>query len=430
MLNKETNTGNVNSTSNLVADFHKEYESKNGKFLLFDLANANENANTKVLKYLLEYNNFQFLESFLNRMGLPAPQGAVKIKEQEAAIGPKDTGFLDLYLQYDDKYIIIENKIYGAADTEQQLARYIATVNGIKAQEFNTWYANPVVTKDTYVVYLTADGSKKPTEDSLPAALQESVKYCAINYADDILPWLEEYVMPNVPYAEDGMMIAGLQQYIAFLKQLLADEESDVVKAFVESLAGNDDTVKYDALLNAFDDENNMDVPENVRKSLRKELEKRAVAIFSGDVDGEWELHFTPSFIFLYKKLWAAMDTRKYSIPSLSLVGLTKEFMDTGMFKTFSAKVDHLPAGTLDQYHKIKAENHGKTAVFDLSGNVCGIKCKVNDKAARKKFYEDIIIACEDVISQLDKAVTGVINSTKAEKPQTELLKHLSFLIN
>ena len=94
MLNKETNTGNVNSTSNLVADFHKEYESKNGKFLLFDLANANENANTKVLKYLLEYNNFQFLESFLNRMGLPAPQGAVKIKDQEAAIGPKDTGFL------------------------------------------------------------------------------------------------------------------------------------------------------------------------------------------------------------------------------------------------------------------------------------------------------------------------------------------------
>ena len=39
-------------------------------------------------------------------------------------------------------------------------------MNGIKAQEFNTWYANPVVTKDTYVVYLTADGSKKPTEDS------------------------------------------------------------------------------------------------------------------------------------------------------------------------------------------------------------------------------------------------------------------------
>ncbi len=31
--------------TNLVDQFIKEYESKNGKFLLFDLANANENAN-------------------------------------------------------------------------------------------------------------------------------------------------------------------------------------------------------------------------------------------------------------------------------------------------------------------------------------------------------------------------------------------------
>lgn len=39
---------------NLISEFYKEYEAKNGKFLLFDLANANENANTKVLKCLLQ----------------------------------------------------------------------------------------------------------------------------------------------------------------------------------------------------------------------------------------------------------------------------------------------------------------------------------------------------------------------------------------
>ena len=414
------------SASNLINEFYKEYESKNGKFLLFDLANANENANTKVLKHLLQYNHSQFLESLLNRMGLPAPQGTVTVTDQKKAIGPEKTGFIDLYIQYDDVHIIIENKIYGAVDTEKQLARYIATVNDIKTEEFETWYATPSVTKETHVVYLTADGTKEPTVDSLPKALQELVKYYPISYADDILPWLEEDVMPNIPYAEDGMMIAGLRQYIAFLKQLLTDETSEVVEEFVNSLNGQADTIKkYEALLNAIGS-NHKDVPENVLKSLRKDLENRAEAIFNGDVDGEWVLHFTPSFVFLYKKTWAKLDTRKYSIPSLCLVGSTKEFLKIGKFKTFSAKIDHLPARTLDCYN-VKAENHGKTAVFDLSDNVCDIKCvDVNNKASRKDFYKGIISVCKDAISQMDKAVDQVINNGRVDKPQIELLKHLS----
>ena len=420
------------SASNLVDEFYKEYEyeSKNGKFLLFDLANANENANTKVLKHLLQYNDSQFLKSFLNRMGLPALQGAVTVTDQKKAIGPMKTGFIDLYIQYDDVHIIIENKIYGAADTEKQLARYIATVNDIKADEFETWYANPSVRKDTYVVYLTADGTKEPTEDSLPRALQELVKYYRISYADEILPWLETEVMPNIPYAEDGMMIAGLRQYIAFLKQLLTDERSVVVENYIiNSLNGQDDILKYEALLNAIGS-NHEDVPENVLKSLRKNLENQAEAIFNGDVDGEWVLHFTLSFVFLYKKTWAALDTRKYSIPSLCLVGSTKEFLKTRKFNTFSAKVDHLPAGTPYKYN-VKAENHGKTAVFDLSEKVRGIECDiVNDKASREQFYKDIIYACEDAISQMDKAVAQVINNGRVDKPQIELLKHLSLYIN
>ena len=109
--------------SNLVSEFYKEYEAKNGKFLLFDLANANENANTKVLRYLLQYNNFQFLYSFLDKIGLPRPNGPITITDQKKAIGCKATGFIDLYIQYDNVHIIIENKIYGAGDSEKQLAR-------------------------------------------------------------------------------------------------------------------------------------------------------------------------------------------------------------------------------------------------------------------------------------------------------------------
>ena len=42
------------TADNLLDEFCKEYESEKEKFLLFDLANANENANTKVLKLLLQ----------------------------------------------------------------------------------------------------------------------------------------------------------------------------------------------------------------------------------------------------------------------------------------------------------------------------------------------------------------------------------------
>jgi hypothetical protein len=326
---------------NLVDEFYKEYELKNGKFLLFDLANASENANTKVLKYLLQYNKCQFLNSFLNRIGLPKPNGSVYITDQEKAIGPKATGFIDLYIKFDDVHVIIENKIYGAADTEKQLARYIATVNGVSDKNFDAWYDNPSVSKNTHVVYLTADGTKEPSTDSLPKGLEKLITYYTINYNDDILPWLEEDVMPYITYADDGMMIAGVRQYIAFLKQLLTDESSKVVDAFVKWLKGND-VDNYRSLLGAINPKIIYD-NENVMKSLRKQLGAHAEAIFSGDVEGEWVLHFTPSFIILYKKSWAALDTRKYSIPSIYLyAGSTDYFLKNNSLNTLKLGVDHL----------------------------------------------------------------------------------------
>ena len=103
--------------------------------------------------------------------------------------------------------------------------------------------------KNIHVVYLTADGTKEPTVDSLPSKIKNIINYCAVNYRDDILPWLEEDVLPNIPYGSDGMMIAGVRQYIAFLKQLLADESSKVVDNFFGGLKNENDKNKYNKLL-------------------------------------------------------------------------------------------------------------------------------------------------------------------------------------
>ena len=322
-------------------------------------------------------------------------------------------------------HIIIENKIYGAGDAEKQLARYIAKVNGISNKNFDAWYTNPSVGKNTYVVYLTADGTKEPSADSLPEKLENLINYYPINYNDDILPWLEEEVMPNIPYAEDGMMIAGIRQYIAFLKQLLTNESSKVVDAFVEGLKGSD-VENYYSLLGAINPKIEYE-PENVIKSLRKELGARAEAIFSGDVTGEWVLHFTPSFIVLYKKSWAALDTRKYSIPSLYLyAGSRKTFLEKGYLSKLTLQVDHLSPSMKQKYLNLKYENHDKTVAFKLLEHPDSIKCSdVHSKEERKEFYNKIIEddAVKLVVDLIDDMVVGEIQKSGSSATPDEILE-------
>ena len=418
---------NVNITKdNLVEEFYKEYESKNGKFLLFDLANANENANTKVLKYLLQYNNCQFLNSFLSRVCIPLPKHNhnVRITDQVKAIGPKATGYIDLYIQYDDVHIIIENKVYGAGDTKKQLARYIATVNRVSVEDFDRWYDEPTGCNNTHVVYLTADGTKEPSTDSLPESLKELINYYPINYNDDILPWLEEDVMPNITYADDGMMIAGMQQYIAFLKQFLSDESSEVVDAYVEGLQENDGD-KYKSLLETIKNFNGKDYEDNVMKSLRKQLGVHAEAIFSGDVVGDWMLHFTPSFIILYKKSWATLDARKYSIPSLFLyAGSTDYFLKNSKLQVLTLIIDHLSPNMKPHYTNLKFGNHDKNVAFTLLGNPINIKClDVNSQAARKEFYNEILKQIKPMIDKIDNAVLTLLTSGTSITPDMILKK-------
>lgn len=418
---------------NLISEFYKEYEAKNGKFLLFDLANANENANTKVLKCLLQNSNSHFLNSFLERIGLPMPtQRPVCITDQKKAIGPKGTGFIDLYIQYDDVHVIIENKIYGAGDTEKQLARYIATVDEVDKDKFEDWYdnwynnRNVNVKNNIYVVYLTADGTKEPSDKSLPSALKDKINYYAVNYKDLVLPWLEEDVLPNLTYGTDGLMIAGVQQYIAFLKQFLAEETSEIVNTFVLGLQGTD-VEKYNTLLGVID-KNEKAVPENVQKSLRKQLEARAEAIFSGDVDGEWVLHFTPSFIDLYKKSWANLDARKYSIPSLFIfAGNTQAFLKKGCLNTLKLGVAHLAPKTKASYPEYAHlfGNHDMNIGITLLDNsdLENIKCgDINDAAARKEFYKNIIKAIQPKVDKIDQGVSALLNSGTSTTPE-EILK-------
>ena len=129
------------SIDDLINEYKKENLNRKYPFLLFELANAKENDHTRVLQSILEYNNYQFLQSFLSLLGFPVNKGGERISGQKHAI----KGFIDLYIEYkseseNDIKVIIENKIYGAGDTEKQLTRYVASALDIKKTDFDKFY--------------------------------------------------------------------------------------------------------------------------------------------------------------------------------------------------------------------------------------------------------------------------------------------------
>lgn len=362
---------------NIFAEFKENYDKNNKKeFLLFDLANAKENDHTRILKHLFSYkddlNCHIFLNMFLKRYNLPLPliNSEFKITDQENAIGLKDNskGFIDLFIEYKDINdkpikIIIENKVCNASDTDKQLARYIATISGIQENGFDKWYdswdpngvsqnttmaINTRISNDLYVIYLTKDGSKEPDKKSLPDSLREEIgeHYYPLNYIDEILPWLKEDVLPHCPYQDNGIMIAGIQQYIAYLNYYLYDNQSidiSTFESFKKEFENKSEFQKYDELIKAIGSGKDSS-EDNVTISFRNSIEQYCRSIFKIDKPEGWILDVAPNYMYLYKKSWLEFDTKKYAIPSVHFcANKSSSFSDNDWSKVqWTLTVTHL----------------------------------------------------------------------------------------
>lgn len=466
--------GVIDQMVNLIIGYIGDYNQQEHPFLLFDLANVNENDHTKVLLGILKYNNYQFLPSFLQAIGAPEFYELEEIPtDQKKAIGDKGDGFIDLFFQYRSKNgeqekIIIENKIYGAGDTNYQLARYIATAidSKISNERFKEIWERWKNGDDAdvkwnfdhiHVVYLTSDGEKKPEEISLPKYFRKDdkeggvfevkhINYYPINYIENIIPWLENDVLPNMPYSDAGIAIAGVRQYLAFLKTMFSSKgNSEIINKYFEKI--KTDKGKYDEILSVMDviktlkdnkrkrsQKNNegTDSLENLKKCLEDEridvddlalqpllrdLRAAATSIFSNDgsdLDGDWKLYFTPSFIFLYRQRWADLDTRKYSIPSIYFQTSTYNFLKKeGRDIRWKIQVDHLDDKTRDR--KIKADtfrlgNHGKTAYYEIKDKNLyeDLSFKLDSPDSRKVYYNLLLGKMSKYISIVDGVVNGI----------------------
>lgn len=185
---------------------------------VIDELHASENAHTRILVKLLQYRQdgkLPFLDSFLHE--LPGWQEDFGTPKAYCNIG-----YIDGLVHSQGKYsVIIENKIHWASDQPQQLLRYYEEIRGNKLD------LGSVPENKIWIVYLTSNGLKEVTEDSLPRDLRERLdeRFVPMNYRDHIIPWLKREVLPFCPLKETAL-ISAVQQYIDHLEGAFRTRES------------------------------------------------------------------------------------------------------------------------------------------------------------------------------------------------------------
>ena len=185
----------------------------------------NENANSRILASLLQYNEngeYTLLKSFIqNRLG------DWEIDVSEPQISSEDWR-IDLLVREKGKYaIIFENKIYDAVLQKNQLARYIIKmrIEGFKDEQIYVVFLPPQKYDPTDCSWKVpikecetcCDATMCPNveENSLKTKFKDRFKI--ITFREDIVTWLEEDVLPNCRQKETYLYTAAMQ-YLDYLK--------------------------------------------------------------------------------------------------------------------------------------------------------------------------------------------------------------------
>ena len=178
---------------------------------------ANENANSRILRGLLQYSHngqYPVLQSFIERLKAIA-DCPIDISIQNPELTNEQDNRIDLLIKEKKSYaIIVENKIWGASDQEEQIERYIDYVIDLG-----------IPRRSIFVVYLTLDGNKKVSDISLTDKAKKHLGYSnknngrfiCMNFKDDIMPWLDT-LMDLEETRNESLLSSSITLYIEFLK--------------------------------------------------------------------------------------------------------------------------------------------------------------------------------------------------------------------
>lgn len=222
--------------------------------ILYENSNNNENWHSRVLRVFFEFrdgNEYPILKSFINLIKTKADYPSLEMPYQGNIKCSNEKDRIDLLINMGPKgAIIIENKINWAADQNGQIERYIEVVR-----------ENPQFDKSNiYVVYLTADGTKTVEDYSLTkiakewlkgVKLNENCHFLPLNYTNDILPWLEKNVLPDIKY-KNYILLSSVTLYIDYLKTKLMHNESEqlITTKLIQKM--KQENIKLESLEDAF----------------------------------------------------------------------------------------------------------------------------------------------------------------------------------
>jgi len=187
-----------------------------------------ENANSRILAMLFKYtiygehSVFNSFKSMLNEMLNSGNGEVINIIDPEISVEASTSEKRRIDILVTDKNsknaIIIENKIWGANDQSKQIDDYISYVHSLG-------YA----LNNIFVVYLTSDGTKTVSKDSLSWENREQLGgFLPMNFKYDIIQWLENKVLPDCRQKE-FLLYSAVTQYVDFLKGIFNMRNTDKI---------------------------------------------------------------------------------------------------------------------------------------------------------------------------------------------------------
>jgi len=198
-----------------------EKEQDGDNFNIFDILNlsADEKKHSAFIAELLNpqgSHNFgdTFLQAFIDTIdclkdwGFNTARAKIQLELPIGCINNRCTegGFIDIWIESQDRAIIIENKIY-ACDQKKQLLRYRN-------------YAEKLVKlkklSDYRLIYLTLD-NREASDYSTDKQLEAGKNYFIIGYPFEILKWLECCAAKS---SGNLMVSSAITQYVNLIKNL------------------------------------------------------------------------------------------------------------------------------------------------------------------------------------------------------------------
>lgn len=283
---------------------------------------ANENANSRILRGLLQYSHngqYPILQSFIERLRTIA-DCHIDISIQNPELTNEQDNRIDLLIKEKKSYaIIVENKIWGASDQEEQIERYIDYVIDLGIPK-----------SSIFVVYLTLDGNKKVTDESLTDKAKKYLgcsdknngRFICMNFKDDIMPWLDT-LMDLEGTRNEPLLSSSIILYVDFLKEYFdarkedIEIENELEKQLMDTLQINslkellDTWEDVDKLQDIVSSTANEKIENICRKKICDVLERKGYHIRAYDF--QYDYFDLEVDIPGWEKCWWAMESDKNS---------------------------------------------------------------------------------------------------------------------